>query len=85
MRIGQRAAKAIRQRVNYGRVRPELDRLGIPQPIFCNWEVGKFDPSAYYFQILAEAGYDIYWIATGRIKYPAPNVDFDIAEYEEEE
>lgn len=85
MTIGERAAKAIKQRVNYGKVAPELRRLGIVSTIFCSWRDGKSNPSAYYLQQMALVGYDTYWILTGQRKCPVPAIDFDIAEFEEEE
>lgn len=85
MTIGQRAALAIRRKVHYGRVKPELDRLMIPQTTFNKWENGKNEPGGYWLAQLAMAGYDEHWILTGEMRYPAPDIDYDIAEHEEEE
>ena len=81
---GQRAAKEIRRKVKYGRVKPELDRLTIPQGTFSKWESGKYDPQFYWLQTMAKAGYDTHYILTGERTH-TPDIDFDIAEFEEEE
>ena len=84
--VGQRASQAIKERVNYGKVKPELDRLFIPTSTFYAWELYQRDPQAYYLKQMALAGYDIFWILTGQRekKYPVTDTDFDICEYEEE-
>ena len=84
MTIGQRAAQAIKQAVNYGKVAPELKRLGITSTNYCRWRDGKADPQAYWLQQLAFAGYDTHWILTGQRQYPVEDIDFDICEYEED-
>ena len=81
---GQRAAQEIRRKVHYGRVKPELDRLTIPQGTFTKWENAKYDPQFYWLQQLAFAGYDTHYILTGERKYLPPEPDFEICEYEEE-
>ena len=84
--VGQRASRAIKERVNHGKVKPELDRLFIPTSTVYAWELYQRDPQAYYLKQMALAGYDIFWILTGKRekKYPVTDVDFDICEYEEE-
>lgn len=83
MTIGQRAALAIRRRVRFGKVKPELDRLTIPTGSYERWKLGKGDPQSYWLQQMAFAGYDIHWILTGE-QHRVPEIDFDTAEYEEE-
>ena len=75
---------AIKQRVRYGRVFPELERLGLNSANYYQWNKGRSDPQAYWLKQLALNGYDIYWILTGQRTYPETEIDFDIAEYEEE-
>lgn len=82
--IGQRAALAIWKRVRFGRVKPELDRMQIPQGTFSRWKTGKGDPQAYCLQQMALSGYDVHWILTGQVSDHGPEIDFDIADYEEE-
>lgn len=83
MTVGQRAALAIKRRVRHGRVKPELDRLTIPNGSYERWKLGKSDPQSFWLQQLALAGYDVHWILTGQ-KQTVPEIDFDTAEYEEE-
>ena len=83
MTIGQRAALAIKRRVRYGKVNPELDRLTIPHSSYERWKLGKGDPQAFWLQQMALDGYDVYWILTGQ-KQTVSEIDFDTAEYEEE-
>lgn len=74
--IGERAAKAIQQQAMKGtsanrrtiKVKDELDRLDIPQENFYHWKKGESNPSAYYLQQMALAGYDVIWILTGKEK-----------------
>jgi hypothetical protein len=83
MTIGERAALAIKRRVRYGNVKPELDRLTIPHGSYERWKLGKGDPHSFWLQQLALAGYDVHWILTGQ-KQTVSEIDFDTAEYEEE-
>lgn len=74
--IGQRAAKAIRHRAMYehsGRdrvitLKNELDRLNIPHDNYYDWKRGRSNPSAHYLGKMALAGYDVFWILTGKEK-----------------
>ena len=84
MTVGQRAALAIQRRVRHGRVKPELDRLTIPQGSYERWKLGKSDPQSFWLQQLALAGYDVHWILTGQVRDHGPEIDSDIADYEEE-
>jgi hypothetical protein len=84
MTIGQRAALAIKRRVRFGNVKPELDRLTIPHSSYERWKLGKGDPQGYWLQQMALAGYDVHWILTGEARYKVSEIDFDTAEYEEE-
>ena len=83
MTIGQRAALAIKRRVRYGNVNPELDCLTIPHSSYERWKLGKGDPQSFWLQQMALARYDVHWILTGQ-KQTVSEIDFDTAEYEEE-
>lgn len=63
--IGERAAQAIKRRVRYGRIKPECDRINIPVGVVYDWANGVTNPSAYYLQQMALAGYDVHYILTG--------------------
>ena len=84
--VGQRVARAIKECVNYGKVKPELERLQIPLRSYYNWKNNNYNPQIYHLTQMALSGYDIFWILTGQRekKYPVTDVDFDICEYEEE-
>lgn len=82
--VGQRLVRAVKERVHYGKVKQELERLQIPQSNFARWKAGNRDPKVYYLTQMALAGYDVYWILTGKRQFPVRDIDFDIAEYEEE-
>ena len=84
MTVGQRTALAIKMRVQHGRVKPELDRLTIPHGSYERWKLGKGDPQSFWLQQLALSGYDVHWILTGQVRDHGPEIDFDIADYEEE-
>lgn len=84
MTIGERAALAIKRRVRYGKVKPELDRLTIPHGSYERWKLGKGDPQSFWLQQLALAGYDVHWILTGQDRCQGQEIDFDIVDYEEE-
>lgn len=66
--IGKRAAKAIRARASlkntfYGF---ELDRLQLTRQSLYQWEHGKGDPFADALARMANAGYDVVYILTGK-------------------
>lgn len=82
--VGQRLVRAVKERVPYGKVKQELERLQIPQSSFTHWKDGDRNPQVYYLTQMALAGYDVYWILTGKRQIPVQDIDFDIAEYEEE-
>ena len=82
--VGQRLVRAVKERVHYGKVKQELERLQIPQSSFSHWKDGDRNPQVYYMTQMALAGYDVYWILTGKRQIPVQDVDYDIAEYEEE-
>jgi DNA-binding XRE family transcriptional regulator len=67
-RIGERAAEVIRGRcvLNRTTLGEELDILGVSRTVLHNWEKGIFDPTSYYLQQLALAGYDVNYILTGK-------------------
>lgn len=66
--IGQRAAKAIRNRAkkNGTLLEDELLNVNVSRRVLCGWERSKRNPQAYFLQQMALAGYDVYWILTGR-------------------
>jgi len=67
MTIGERAARAIKSRVPDKKQREvELAKLDIPKGTFGHWQCGKGDPSAYYLKQMALAGYDVFYILTGK-------------------
>lgn len=82
--VGQRLVRAVKERVHHGKVKQELERLQIPQSSFTHWKDGDRNPQVYYLTQMALAGYDVYWILTGKKQIPVQDIDFDIAEYEEE-
>lgn len=47
-------------------VKAEADYVGIPLNSYYHWCQGRYEPSAMYLSKLADAGYDIYYILTGR-------------------
>ena len=66
--IGQRAAKAIRNRSKESGtpLEEELLNVYVSRKVLCDWENHNRNPQAYFLQQMALAGYDIYWILTGR-------------------
>lgn len=65
MTIGERAAREIKSRAPRGKLMEELKRLDVSDT-FYRWVRGEADPSAYYLQKLALAGYDVIYILTGK-------------------
>jgi transcriptional regulator with XRE-family HTH domain len=65
--IGQRAVHAIRERIKKNRTTQEHEckKMGISYRVFYGWEKQGTNPSAYYLQQMALAGYDVIWILTG--------------------
>ena len=66
--IGQRAAMAIRNRAkgNGTLLETELNNVDVSRRVLCGWEKRTRNPQAYFLQQMALAGYDVYWILTGR-------------------
>lgn len=66
--IGQRAAKAIRDRAKESGklLEEELLDVDVSRRVLCAWENYNRNPQAYFLQQMALAGYDVYWILTGR-------------------
>lgn len=87
MTIGQRAAQAIRLRAGKMGIKPAkfMESIGANRKTLGDWEKRNRNPQAYWLQQLAFLGFDTHWILTGERRYHAPDIDFDIAEYEEEE
>lgn len=67
-KIGVRTAQAIRERAkqNGTSVRQECQKINVLPGNISNWEKGKVNPTAYFLQEMALAGYDVIWILTGR-------------------
>ena len=64
--IGQRAAKLIRERcTKWGSLGIELEKLEMVNTTLCNWENGKYDPSAHFLQLMAMQGYDVMYVLLG--------------------
>lgn len=65
--IGERAARAIRDRAKQNRIplEVEAEKVFVSRKVICDWEVHNRNPQAYFLQQMALAGYDIYWILTG--------------------
>ena len=65
--IGQRAAKLIRERGGHkwGQLGAELEKLEMSNSILCNWDQGKYDPSAHFLQLMAMEGYDVMYVLLG--------------------
>lgn len=69
MSIGERAVQAIREMAAKRNVTPaaECSRLGTNRKALNDWKQRGLNPSAYYLQQMALAGYDVNWILTGGI------------------
>ena len=74
--IGERAAKAIRNRVaqNDTTLTKELVKITASRKVFLGWERKGWNPNAYFLQQMALQGYDIMWILIGR-DLPKPAKD----------
>ena len=68
MTIGERAAHAIRERsnINGSTLTSEIEKLYLCRKVFNDWDTKGRNPSAYFLQQMALAGYDVIWILTGR-------------------
>lgn len=68
--IGERAAKSIRERaaLNGTSLRKECAKLDMQIRVFWGWHYGQANPSAYFLQQMALAGYDVMYILTGKEK-----------------
>lgn len=66
--IGQRAAQAIRERAKKKgtKVEEESLKIYVSRKVMNDWEIRNRNPSAYFLQQMALAGYDVYWILTGQ-------------------
>jgi transcriptional regulator with XRE-family HTH domain len=67
MTVGQRAAKAIRDRAkkNGETLEREADKVYVSRKVINDWEIHNRNPQAFFLQQMALAGYDIYWILLG--------------------
>lgn len=68
--IGERAAKAIRDRAKKNRTtfKEECKKLNFFEQSVKAWEKKGYAPSAYYLQNMYFAGYDVIYILTGEKK-----------------
>ncbi len=66
--IGKRAAKAIRERAkqNGTKLGEESYKVDVSRKAMNDREKRKRNPSAYFLQQMALAGYDVVWILTGQ-------------------
>ena len=67
--IGERAVKVVKERAKQKGIplRQELLNFGLQNyRVFLHWDVKGANPSAYYLQQLALAGYDVFYILTGK-------------------
>lgn len=65
--IGKRAATAIRERAkqNGAKLEQESLKVDVSRKVMNDWETKNRNPSAYFLQQMALAGYDVVWILTG--------------------
>lgn len=68
--IGRRLVQAIQDRAekNGTKKNAEAAKLGISRVDIYRWEHTNINPQAYFLQQAALAGYDVYWILTGKEK-----------------
>lgn len=82
--IGNRAFKELKNRAreNGISVTNEALKLGITGHSLADWKHGKGNPSAYYLQQMALAGYDVVYILSGQRSPAVPGHDnqYNIAE-----
>lgn len=73
--IGRRAAQAIEERAkaNGHKLTEELSALGMYAKTKGDWKKREIDPSAYWLQQLALAGFDVMWILTGKSDMEVPH------------
>ena len=66
--IGQRAVKAIDKKAEeYGiTAMLECAQMGIDMGTYRGWKNSRYEPSAFFLKQMALAGYDVFWILTGR-------------------
>lgn len=65
--IGKRAATAIRERAkqNGTNLGQESLKVDVSRKVMNDWETKNRNPSAYFLQQMALAGYNVVWILTG--------------------
>ena len=73
--IGHRAAQAIEERskANGRTLTEEFRALGMYAKTKGDWKERGIDPSAYWLQQLAFAGFDVMWILTGKSDMEVPH------------
>lgn len=86
MTIGERAALAIQYRSERIGTSPAklMEEMGSNRKTLRDWRSQNINPSAYWLQQLALDGYDVIWILTGQRQHQGPEIDFDLADHEEE-
>lgn len=87
MTIGERAAFLIHERSEMTGLSAckIIEKMGGHRKTLYDWQDKNINPSSYWLQQLALAGFDVHWILTGENRYMNPVIDFDLADHEEEE
>lgn len=70
MTVGERAAHLIRVKATMKGIPicKELESIDANRKIYRDWDKCKWNPTSYFLQQMALAGYDVYWILTGKEK-----------------
>ena len=68
--IGERVIHAICERAKQNGIKrnAEAAKIGITRKNLWDWENRFTDPQAYFLKQMALAGYDVFWILTGKEK-----------------
>ena len=66
--IGERAAHLIRVKATMKgiSIEEECANIGASRKVYRDWKKMGRNPTAYFFQQMALAGYDVIWILTGK-------------------
>jgi hypothetical protein len=66
--IGERAAHLIRVRATMKGISidQECERIGANRKVYRDWRKCGRNPTSYFLQQMALAGYDVIWILTGK-------------------
>lgn len=70
MSIGERTAEVIRDRATQERTTLEvqLQKINVCRKVYGDWKYRGWNPSAYFLQQMALAGYDVFYVLTGEKK-----------------